>query len=121
MEEPTDAGEQYVIQKLLKLGRPHRGFRSRCCGRVGSSFGSPWKNYGKMYLMMLTALLRSEVASVGSVETEPVPEKTIMTSFKCDLDHGSYQLGVVYKKETNAKYCKMGCYLFEVECSSCGK
>ena len=45
------------------------------------------------------SLQRSEEASVGSGETEHVPEKPMMTSFKCDLDHGIYQLGVVYKQE----------------------
>jgi len=48
------------------------------------------------------------------VKTEHVPEKPMIASFKCDPDHGNYLLGVVYKQETYAKYCKLGCYLFAV-------
>jgi len=68
------------------------------------------------------SLQRSEEASVGRVDTECVPKVLPMVaSFECNQDHGNYQLGVVYNQETNVKYCKMGCYLFEVECGSCSK
>jgi len=120
-EEPTDAGEKYVIQKLLKSRKTSHGIQIQVLWEGGSKSWEPMEELKKDVPDDVDSLLRSEEASVGRVETEHAPEKPTTTSFKCDIDHSNYQLGIVYKQETNDKYCKMGCYLFEVKCGSCGK
>jgi len=58
----------------------------------GSKSWEPMEELKKDVPDDVDSLLRSEEASVGRVETEHVPEKPMMTSFKCDRDHSNYQL-----------------------------
>ena len=115
-EGPTDAGEKYVIQKLLNSRKTSQGIQIQVLWKGGSKSWEPVEELKKDVPDDVDSLLRSEESSVGCVETEHNPEKPMMKSFKWDLDHSNYQLGVVYKQETNAKYCKVEFYLFEVKC-----
>ena len=89
--EPTVAGGKYVIQILLKSRKISQGIQIQVLGEGGSKPWEPMEELKKDVPDDVESLLRSVEASVGSVETQLVSEKLMMTSFKCDLYHGNYQ------------------------------